>query len=232
MMTATHWRLGRRPRVATPSGAPDLDLEDIERHMVRLFDLVAGGLAKATSAFLAGDRRMAADLVADDPAIDTLQLDVEDLAQRRLVERVGLRDADVRLLVAVLRIVPELERSADLVEHIALRTGVLVDVLPEDVRALIAEMGGIAVSMWRDAGQAWTRRDAGAAEELRVRDDAIDDLHVRLTARLSNIRLTNSEAIELGLVARFFERLGDHAVNVTRRLAFLQAPDPTVASAS
>lgn len=189
--------------------------------MRRLFDLVAEGLAQATHAFLLQDRTVAASLVASDPEIDVLQQDLEDLAQRLLVDRDYLTDADVRLLVCVLRVVPELERSADLVEHIALRTGVLTDGLPDDVRLMIAEMGTQAVSMWREAGAAWVARDFATAHHLREADDVIDDLHVRLTARLSTVPLTTSEAIELGLVARFFERLGDHAVNVTRRLQFL-----------
>lgn len=88
-------------------------------------------------------------------------------------------------------------------------------------------MGAHAVGMWRAAGAAWVARDTSMAEKLRVSDDVIDDLHVRVTHRLSTVGLTTPEAIELGLVARFFERLGDHAVNVTRRLEFLEpVPEP------
>ena len=214
--------MSKRP--PTPQNLSGPEVEAIEAGVQRLFLLVADGLARATNAFLLQDRTSAASLIASEPEIDDLQLDVEDLAQRVLVGRSSLTDADVRLLVSVLRIVPELERSADLVEHIALRTGVLTDALPDEVRLLIAEMGTHAVGMWRSAGRAWVNRDASVAEQLRVADDVIDDLHVRLTAGLSSIPLTTPEAIELGLVARFFERLGDHAVNVTRRLAFLAPP--------
>lgn len=221
-MTATRWRMTRRPTSMENLHGPDA--EAIEEGMRRLFGLVADGLARATHAFLMQDRMSAASLVASDPEIDCLQLDLEDLAQRLLVGRSTLTDADVRLLVSVLRVVPELERSADLVEHIALRTGALTSGLPDDVRMLFAEMGTQAVAMWRSAGTAWVQRDVSAAEQLRVADDVIDDLHVRVTARLATVTLTTPEAIELGLVARFFERLGDHAVNVTRRLTFL-APE-------
>ena len=219
-MTATRWRMSRRAPAPTTLTSPEL--EAIDAGVQRLFGLVADGLARATNAFLVQDRASAASLIAGEPKIDELQLDVEDLAQRLLVDRSALSDADVRLLVSVLRIVPELERSADLVEHIALRTGVLTDALPEHVRLVIAEMGTHAVAMWRAAGKAWATRDASAAELLRQADDVIDDLHVRLTADLTRVPLTTPEAIELGLVARFFERLGDHAVNVTRRLGFLE----------
>jgi phosphate transport system protein len=221
-MAASPWRMSKRP--APPQKLTGPEIEAIEGGVQKMFQLVADRLARATNAFLVQDRASAATLVASDHEVDSLQLDVEDLAQRFIVARSTLTDGDVRLLVSVLRIVPELERSADLVEHIALRTGVLTAVLPDEARLLIADMGTHAVAMWRAAGEAWIRRDAAAAESLREADDVIDDLHVRLTASLSGVALTTPEAIELGLVARFFERLGDHAVNVTRRLTFLE-PD-------
>jgi phosphate transport system protein len=64
-----------------------------------------------------------------------------------------------------------------------------------------------------------------AAGPLRDQDDELDDLHVQLTDELARAELQPSFAIELGLVARFFERLGDHAVNVTRRLAYFETPE-------
>ncbi|MGI9033847.1 MAG: phosphate signaling complex PhoU family protein [Acidimicrobiales bacterium] len=129
---------------------------------------------------------------------------------------------EIRLLVSVLRIVPELERSGDLVEHIALRTqpGLLSELTPR-ARGLIAEMGRLGVEMWTEAAGAWRSRDPDAVDMLRRLDDRIDDLHVSLTAELAGSAMPVAAAIELGLVARFFERLGDHAVNVTGRIAYL-----------
>ncbi|HVV38330.1 MAG TPA: PhoU domain-containing protein [Acidimicrobiales bacterium] len=198
-------------------------MDRIEAGVDRLFGFVAEGLAIATDAFVRDDRPLAASLLDREPLIDALRLQIEDRAQTILTEDRTLTAQQIRFLVSVLRVVPELERSADLVEHIALRTGVLSTRLPDDVRALIAEMGQEAVTMWRGAAGAWAARQASYVEVLRASDDAIDDLHVQLTERLSSLPLTVPEAIELGLVARFFERLGDHAVNVTARLAFLEA---------
>ena len=198
-------------------------MERIDAGVEKLFGYVADGLATATYAFVRHDRELAASLLDREPIIDALHQKIEDDAQNLLIERRDLTNAEIRYLVSVLRIVPELERSADLVEHIALRTGVLSANLPDDVRGLITQMGDLTVAMWRDAANAWTTRAAGVVNALRVRDEAIDDLHVQLTERLSAIPLTVSEAIELGLVARFFERLGDHAVNVTERLGFMRA---------
>lgn len=90
---------------------------------------------------------------------------------------------------------------------------------------LIQQMGAIAVEMWRTAATAFREGDPTAAARLRRRDDDLDDLHVTLTSELAAVPLPVPVAIEMGLVARFFERLGDHAVNVSRRLALL-APAP------
>ena len=123
------------------------------------------------------------------------------------------------MLVAVLRIVPELERSGDLVEHIALRTPQgMASLLSPRARGFVDEMGQVGVRMWRGAANAYAERDPGAAERLRTLDDQLDDLHVSLSAELAESLTSTPVAIEMGLVARFLERLGDHAVNVARRV--------------
>ncbi|MBV8560368.1 MAG: hypothetical protein JO050_06315 [Acidimicrobiia bacterium] len=147
-----------------------------------------------------------------------MQSSIEELVERELgrSERGG---ADLRRLVSVLRIVPELERSGDLVEHIALRTPQgLARVISPRARGMIAEMGRIGVEMWRLAADAFADRDPSAADRLRLLDDVLDDLHVNLSSELAHGHNSNAVAIEMGLVARFYERLGDHAVNVTKRL--------------
>jgi phosphate transport system protein len=72
--------------------------------------------------------------------------------------------------------------------------------------------------MWRDAANAYADHDASAADRLRVRDDELDDLHVQLSRELADSGTSIPVAIEMGLIARFYERLGDHAVNVARRV--------------
>jgi phosphate transport system protein len=222
-------RIGRRRdlevgTVADPGpSSPALDVEDIDVQVLRLFALVIERLEAATAAFLAGDRETARALVASEPTVDTIQFDVEALAVSQLARR-DLSEEELRLMVLVLRIVPELERSGDLVEHVALRTGYGLDrSISPLARSLIADMGRTAVEMWRVAAAAYAGRDAAIAEKLACADDELDDLHVRLTAELATEALSPSTAIELGLLARFFERLGDHAVNVTRRLAHIAA---------
>ena len=194
-------------------------LDEIDDQVIKLFAMVMQGLAAATDAFLDGDREAARTLVADDQAIDSMQSSIEELVERELGRSPERGGADLRRLVSVLRIVPELERSGDLVEHIALRTPQgLAGIISPKARGMVEAMGRIGVQMWRLAADAYADRDPGAAVRLRELDDELDDLHVSLSSELAQGDNSNAVAIEMGLVARFYERLGDHAVNVTKRL--------------
>jgi phosphate transport system protein len=190
---------------------------EVDQLVLCLFGMIADRLERATDAFLAGDQEQASRLIAGDEEFQTLQEEVEELVETELALRRS--DTDIGLLLAVLRIVPELERSGDLVEHIALRTAQgLAGALTVEARAMIASMAVVGARMWRIAATAYVERDVLAAERLRIDDDELDDLHVRLTAELAQGPMPVATAIELGLLARFYERLGDHAVNVTRRI--------------
>jgi len=128
--------------------------------------------------------------------------------------------------VMVVRIAPELERSGDLATHIADLAGQgLANWLTPRARDLIAQMGAIGVEMWQRAENAYVERDASCGDRLRMIDDEIDDLHVSLITELASMPVSIPVAVQVGLVARYFERLGDHAVNVTQQLRHLRPPD-------
>lgn len=208
-----------------PAIVRSTDLAEIDEGVRSMFAALPGRLEAAGEAFLGGDRDAARSVVESDPAIDAQQADIEALVQVELARQL-LSPDDLRYLVTVLRIVPELERSADLVEHIALRAQpALCARLSNPARDLVWQMTMTGADMWRAAADAFAQRDAGAIVELRARDDRLDDLHVQLTDEFAADRLGASIAIELGLVARFFERLGDHAVNVVGRLGYLAASE-------
>lgn len=192
--------------------------DEIGRRVEQLFEMVVDGVTLVTSAFLSGNRGLAAALVASDPEVDALQREVEYLAEEALLDG-RLDRSEVRHLIAVLRIVPELERSADLIEHIALRTSpVTPEWLPLDVADLFSHMGTTVARMWRVAGTAWMQGDHTLTASLENEDDLVDDLHVQLIAAVAASAPPTSVAMSLCLVGRFLERLGDHAVNVVARM--------------
>ena len=82
-------------------------------------------------------------------------------------------------------------------------------------------MGNLVSDMWRQAADAWYQRDRSAAAALDERDVEMDELHASLIAELASGRMALPVTMEMTLVARFYERLGDHAVNIARRVIYL-----------
>jgi phosphate transport system protein len=125
-------------------------------------------------------------------------------------------------LLSVLRVVPELERSHDLVVHIARRGNhILSEDLSLRTKGLVERMGDVSSAMWRQAADSWYQRDGAAAALLEERDEELDELHAALMAELASGRMALPVTMEMTLVARFYERLGDHAVNIARRVVYL-----------
>ena len=197
------------------------ELQKIDQQVRQLFALVSEGLAGATDALLSGDRQAARALVERDSMLDALYVDVEAVVQRQFALQAPLA-TDLRFLLSVLRIVPELERSGDLAEHIAQRAarGITTELTPR-LRGLIQQMGRVGVQLWQETARAYDERNAAAADRLRELDDEMDDLHVSFIAELASGKVSVPVAIELALVGRFYERLGDHAVNIAARVRYI-----------
>jgi phosphate transport system protein len=201
------------------------DLEAIDARVVQLFALVSESLAAATDTLLAGERDTDMSITAREAIIDELNVDLETVVERNLLLQAPVA-RDLRFLICALRIVPELERSGDLAEHIATRAirGLGAQLTPQ-VRGLVERMGRIGVEMWRAAADAYVERDGEAAARIDQLDDGLDDLHDQLINALDDEAMSRRVAIEMGLVARFYERLGDHAVHISERVRHL-AGDP------
>jgi phosphate transport system protein len=201
-------------------------LEAIEAKVIELFALVAGDLAGATDALLTGNNEILKVLLEREQVIDALYPEIEELANRQIVLQAPVA-SDLRFLLSVLRIVPELERSHDLLVDIARRADhVLGEDLSPRSRGLVQRMGDLVSDMWRQAADSWYQRDRSAAAVLEERDDEMDELHSSLMAELASGRMTVPVTMEMTLVGRFYERLGDHAVNIARRVVYLAGSLP------
>jgi len=197
------------------------ELEAIEAKVIELFAMVAEDLPGATEALLTGNNEVLGVLAEREQVIDALYLEIEDLVNREILLQAPVA-SDLRFLLSVLRIVPELERSHDLVVQIASRSNhILGEDLSPRSRGLVERMGNLASDMWRQAADSWYQRDRSAAAALDGRDDEMDELHASLIAELASGRMTLPVTMEMTLVARFYERLGDHAVNIARRVIYL-----------
>lgn len=195
------------------------ELDNIDQKVVRLFALVSEGVAAANEALLADDTDALAAVRAGERTIDALMLELETDIERLMLLQAPVA-GELRYALALIRIVPELERSGDLAEHIAKRAGTgLAAQLSPTARGMLERMGAIATEIWRNAADAFAERDPGAGEALEAEDDELDDLHTALTTELLSGAATPAVAADATLVARFYERLGDHAVHIATRVA-------------
>ena len=192
----------------------------------RSFALVGEGIAGATHALLAGDREAAKVLVQRDDVIDQIIREISHSVQHQLVHGETTPD-ERREMVAILRMLPDMERNGDLAEHIARRAarGLGAEMSARS-RGLVERMGEVATTIWRSTADAFAERSANAATAIDDLDDELDDLHVTLTAEVVSGTMPLPVAIELAMVARFYERFGDHAVNLARRMSSLVAGGP------
>ncbi len=198
----------------------DNELEAIESKVIELFAMVAEGLPVATQALLGADDNAFVTLAERDQVIDALYVEVEGLVNREIVLQAPVA-ADLRFLLSVLRIVPELERSHDLMVHIAAGASRVGEDLTPRAGRLVSGMGELAADMWRQAADSWYQRDRTAAVVLAERDQGLDDLHASLIAELAAGQTAVPVAMEMALIARDYERLGAHAVNIARRVVYL-----------
>jgi phosphate transport system protein len=202
-------------------------LEQIDRKVMQLFALVGDSVSGATHALLAGDREAAKALADRDEVVDSLCHDIEELTLQQLTVGGITSPNQLRYLVTVIRMLPDLERNGDLAEHVARRAARgLGAELSARSRGLLERMGEVAVHMWRATTDAYAERQAAGWALVDDLDDEMDDLHVSLTVEVVAGTMPLPVAVELALLARFYERFGDHAVNLAKRVAVLARTSP------
>lgn len=210
----------------------DRELETIEAKVVELFGMVCADLPGVTEALLNGNNEAAGQLADHEQATDALYQEVEQLVCRSILLWAPVA-SDLRFLISVLRIAPELERSHDLVCHIAARAGNIAGAeLPPRCHVLIRRMSELACDMWRQAMDCWCQRDGFAVSALSDVDSQMDELHASLVAELASGPMALPVAMEMTVVARFYERLGDHAANIARRVTYLAGSTALAESAT
>jgi phosphate transport system protein len=193
------------------------ELDAIDAKVIELLALVAPDLTGATHALLSGNNEVVRVLAEHELVVGLYCPEIEELAKRSILLQAPVA-SDLRFLLCVLRILPELERSHHLVVQIASRAKKIrsEDLSPRS-RGLVEQMGNRGSGMWRQATDAWCQYGYSSAALIDEHDDEMDELYASLMAELASGRMTLPVTIEMTLMARFYGRLGDHAVNITRQ---------------
>lgn len=206
-----------------PRGSFHAELQDITREIVVLAAHVTEAIPAATEALLAGDREIGQRVIDHDDVLDELALAIEERCFVTLARQQPVA-GDLRALMSAMRMVAEIERAGDLVVNVCkVLCAMHVDELTPGIRGAVARMGEEAGRLFRICIDAYAEGDAALAGSLDELDDELDLVHVEFIDEVvvwgqqGNVR----EAIQLAMIGRYYERIGDHAVNIGERVRFL-----------
>jgi phosphate transport system protein len=207
-------------------------LDDLANGLADMCAQVAEAMEKATRSLLEVDLQLAEEVISGDVRVDEVRATAEEKAFALLALQAPVA-TDLRIVVSAIHGAGDIERMGDLALHVAraARRRHPQSVLPEEVKPYFAEMGRVGVQLALKAGDVIRTRDLAAAAELESDDDAMDDLHRHMFSVLMDRNWSHGvgPAVDITLLARFYERYADHAVAVARRIVYVvtgQMPGP------
>jgi phosphate transport system protein len=199
-------------------------LDDILADLVQMAQMVSSAVRSSTTALLEADIHLAEQVIGEDQRLDAKQAHVESRAFSLLARQSPVA-GELRTIVATLRMVTELERMGDLAAHVAkiARLRYPETAVPDALRSNFVRMGDVAEKMVVSAGQTLNDRNIENAQELRARDEEMDEL------RRTQFRVMLSEdweygveaAVDVALLGRYYERIADHAASMGRRIIYV-----------
>lgn len=206
-------------------------LEEIKGEIVRLGGSVIEAIPRGTSILLDGDLEGADLLIAADPEINERALAVEDRCYHVLALQQPMA-SDLRGIVTAIRMTSEIERSGDLVVNICKGSRRMYGhELDPKLRGLISRMSEQAHLLYRYAIDAYVENDAHLAAALNDIDDVLDRLHSDFIQAIFEShaagRVDLQVGVQLALIGRFYERIGDHAVNIGERVRYMVTGEMT-----
>ncbi|MGX1546969.1 phosphate signaling complex protein PhoU [Streptomyces adustus] len=200
------------------------ELASIGASLVEMARLADSAMGRATTALLDADGRLAQSVISADERVDDVHRDLENRAIALLARQQPVA-TELRIVVTSLRIGADLERAADLAEHVAklARRRFPDYVVPRDLQSTMLEMGRTAQRLMTEAADVVASRDVGRALQLERDDDRMDELHRTLFQHLLDERWEHGveAAVDVTLAGRYYERFADHAVSVARRVVYL-----------
>jgi phosphate transport system protein len=201
------------------------ELDAIRDQVIRLGASVIEAVPRATGVLLSGDLEGADYLVQSDDEIDARAVEIEDQCFQQLALQAPVA-GDLRQLVSIIKITGELERSADLAVNICKGARRIYghDIDPV-LRGLISKMSEQAQQLFISAIDAFETSDAAKAAAIDDMDSFLDGLHRQFIQEIfeshARGKMDVQVAVQLAIIGRFYERIGDHAVNVGERTQFI-----------
>jgi phosphate transport system protein len=200
------------------------DLAQLQDRLLVLGGLAEQRLQSALSALADRDPQACAELARADDPLNRLHIEIDDRCFKLLALRQPMA-SDLRTILAGTKVNTDLERVGDLAVNIAEASGRYLLHPPVPAEADLPGMGAVAGEMLRDALDAFVKRDGDLARTVLDRDDTLDSMKTEIFRRLLATMLaspvTVEPALELVLISRHLERIGDHATNIAEDVVFI-----------
>lgn len=202
----------------------DAELTQLGEDLVAMSGRVEKAITNAGVALLTADLALAEAVIADDLGIDAMERDLDERCVLLLAQQQPVA-TDLRIVVSALRMSATLERMGDLARHIAqvARGRYPRQAVPHALSGTFAEMHDAAVRVARRTTTLLSNHEIPLAESIEADDDLLDDLHEDVFTALLGGSWGGSpqETVDVTLLGRYYERFGDHAVSVSRRVVYL-----------
>jgi phosphate transport system protein len=200
-------------------------LDQLRDEIAAMAAAVTESIPRATEILLGQDLEGAEYMILADDAVDAKALELEE----RCYEMLALQSpvaSDLRRIVAALRIIADVERSADLAVNMCKAARRIYGKrLDPRLRGIVQKMGDQARQLFKEATEAYLGADIARAAAIADMDEYLDDLQREFVQAIFTShaaeRLDLQVAVQLAVVARFYERIGDHAVNIGERVRYL-----------
>ena len=201
------------------------ELEEVRSKVLQMGGVVEEQLNKAVKALITGSEELAAEVVQNDARVNALEVEIDDDCTR-IVARRQPAASDLRLVMAVIRTINDLERIGDEVKRVAKTVGdELRGTLEEDVRQELEHMGEQASRMLTSVLDAFARTDPDAALAVSKADRKVDVKYKAITRQLISYMMQDHSSIPVILnvlwAARALERIGDRCQNIAEYVIYL-----------
>lgn len=200
------------------------ELRTLRDKLLLMGSIVEEMIQKGGAALSTRDSGLAKATIRLDRRINRLECEVDELCMRILATRQPVA-SDLRFVTAALKIVTDLERIGDLVVNVCERVEELNEEAPLAVAEELHSLGEEAAAVVREALDALVSRDVTRAQELLARDDQIDDHYGRIfqdvLTLMSRDPSTVYRATRVQSIAKYMERIGDHAMNIAESVVFM-----------
>ncbi len=200
-------------------------LDDVRLGIAHLSAGVTELVPRATQVLLDADLEGADYIIQGDSVFDARSLELEEQCFSIIALQAPVA-GDLRLLVSSVKIIADVERSADLCVNICKAARrIYTHELDPNLRGMISKLGSQATRLFKEATEAYLQTDGPRAAAINDMDEYLDDLHRQFVQTIFESHAAGTidlqVAVQLALVARFYERIGDHAVNVGERTRYI-----------